>query len=247
MSMNLLKNPSQHNYKDRLDKVVSTQDWLDLINDPNLDINSFSSFISNYEPGNYSFSKIGTVSGNWDFEITEKPVVQHFETQNEMYVLKNETEMWNHYGYDFGYDKHKIDATCLNIIEKLQFTDWSANINVQPTAHTMPLHMDFISCWVVENKDYSNILFDKALRQPKNTTPIHRVFVALSDWQPGWMFQFGVDHWTNWKKGDVVTFDWRNVPHATANAGFSPRPLLKITGFSTFIDNLNKPFSLSVN
>ena len=36
--------------------------------------------------------------------------------------------------------------------------------------------------------------------------------------------------WTNWKKGDVLFFDWRNTPHSTANCGVHERPLLKITG-----------------
>jgi hypothetical protein len=246
--MNLLNNLSPHNYAKDLDRVESTQDWLDLINDPALDINSFGSFISKYEPGDFSFAKLGTITGNWFFDIPKhEPLVYSDDTTNKMYTFENEAAMWDRYGYDFGYDKYETDSLCEKIIDALQFTDWSANINLQPTAHTTPLHMDYISCWVNENTDYTKIPFDKQLRQPQNTTPIHRLFVALTDWQPGWMFQFGVDHWANWKKGDVVTFDWRNVPHATANAGFSPRPILKITGFSTFIDNLSEPFSINLD
>jgi hypothetical protein len=30
----------------------------------------------------------------------------------------------------------------------------------------------------------------------------------------------------------VITFDWRNVPHSTANASFENRYLLKITGIT---------------
>jgi hypothetical protein len=31
----------------------------------------------------------------------------------------------------------------------------------------------------------------------------------------------------------VTTFDWQNVPHATANAGHVPRATLQITGIQT--------------
>jgi len=44
----------------------------------------------------------------------------------------------------------------------------------------------------------------------------------------------------------VINFDWRNVPHCTANAGYSPRPILKITGISDYIDK-NKGFKMHIN
>ena len=80
-----------------------------------------------------------------------------------------------------------------------------------------------------------------------NHPTLHRVFVALSDWQPGWMWQFGHEYWSEWKKGDVVWFDWRHVPHATANVDTAPRDILKISGQSTLIDSLLfQSFNLTV-
>lgn len=38
-----------------------------------------------------------------------------------------------------------------------------------------------------------------------------------------------------WRKGDIVWFDWRNMPHASANAGWDPRCLIQITGTTTRI------------
>ena len=60
-----------------------------------------------------------------------------------------------------------------------------------------------------------------------------RVFVALEDWQWGQFFQMGNVYRTQWKAGHTMWFDWRTLPHATANAGHKLRPMLKVTGKTT--------------
>ena len=40
-------------------------------------------------------------------------------------------------------------------------------------------------------------------------------------------------NWSNWKAGDVMWFDWYDMPHASANASFFARPMLKLTGYTT--------------
>ena len=60
-----------------------------------------------------------------------------------------------------------------------------------------------------------------------------RVFVALEDWCWGHYFLLGNHNWTHWKAGDVIWFNWKDIPHGTANCGQVPRLLLKITGRST--------------
>jgi hypothetical protein len=59
------------------------------------------------------------------------------------------------------------------------------------------------------------------------------LFVQLTDWQPGQFWQYGNYNWSQWRAGSVTTFDWQNVPHSTANAGFHPRVTLQITGIKT--------------
>ena len=68
---------------------------------------------------------------------------------------------------------------------------------------------------------------------PDNPTVVHRIMIQLTDWQPGQFWEFGNYQWRGWRAGDVVTFDWRNVPHCTANAGHHPRVTLQITGVKT--------------
>jgi hypothetical protein len=36
-----------------------------------------------------------------------------------------------------------------------------------------------------------------------------------------------------WVAGDVTTFDWQNIPHATANASHHPRVTMQVTGIIT--------------
>jgi len=55
----------------------------------------------------------------------------------------------------------------------------------------------------------------------------------LEDWNPGQVIMLGGKHFTKWKRGDAVYFDWYNVPHGTCNFGHHDRPLLSVTGTIT--------------
>ena len=68
---------------------------------------------------------------------------------------------------------------------------------------------------------------------PEDPDRVGRYFIQLTDWQPGQFWQYGTYNWSHWKAGSVTTFDWQNVPHSTANAGFHPRVTLQITGIIT--------------
>ena len=46
-------------------------------------------------------------------------------------------------------------------------------------------------------------------------------------------WEYGNFHHNQWRAGDVVTFDWQNIPHSTANAGHHPRVTFQITGVKT--------------
>ena len=68
---------------------------------------------------------------------------------------------------------------------------------------------------------------------PEDPGQVGRYFIQLTDWQPGQFWEYGNHHWTHWQAGDVSTFDWQNMPHSTANAGFHPRATLQLTGIIT--------------
>ena len=68
---------------------------------------------------------------------------------------------------------------------------------------------------------------------PEDPQKVLRIMIQLTAWQPGQFWEFGNYQYRGWRAGDVTTFDWRNVPHCTANAGHHPRITLQLTGVRT--------------
>jgi hypothetical protein len=61
---------------------------------------------------------------------------------------------------------------------------------------------------------------------------IMRVIVFLDDQKEGQVWKQG-NEYIHWKKGDCITWPWRDIPHGTCNFGHDPRPTLNITGAVT--------------
>lgn len=68
---------------------------------------------------------------------------------------------------------------------------------------------------------------------PEDPTKVMRVMVMLTDWDQGHFNQYGNFTYQGWKAGEIHTFDWKNVPHSSANAGLTPRVSLLTTGIIT--------------
>ena len=68
---------------------------------------------------------------------------------------------------------------------------------------------------------------------PSEPEKIMRFMIMLRDWEPGHFMEYGNFIHKGWHAGDIYTFDWRNVPHCTANAGLSPRVSILYTGTAT--------------
>lgn len=58
---------------------------------------------------------------------------------------------------------------------------------------------------------------------------IMRVIVFLEDQKPGQVWQQG-NCYLKWKRGDCITWPWRDIPHGTANFSHCDRPTLNVTG-----------------
>ena len=110
------------------------------------------------------------------------------------------------------------------LADKLGLEDAQVNIQTQTTGMMLHLHIDSLTGLRKERQDQSS---------SRATDPEWgRVFVMLEDWKPGHIIQFGNTYVPPWKAGDVVWFDWANIPHSTANTGPWPRTIASYLGNS---------------
>ena len=89
-------------------------------------------------------------------------------------------------------------------------------IHVQMPGEVWNLHIDKLYKWA-----------------PDNPSSVMRIMIQLTDWQNGQFWEYGNHHYNQWRAGDVTSFDWVNMPHCTANAGFNPRVTFQLTGIRT--------------
>ena len=102
------------------------------------------------------------------------------------------------------------------LVDSFGLDDCMSRLHVQKPGELWNLHIDKLQKWA-----------------PDAPESVMRVFIQLTDWQPGQFWEFGNYHWNQWRAGDIVTFDWANMPHCTANAGYDPRVTLQLTGVRT--------------
>ena len=122
----------------------------------------------------------------------------------------------------------------------------------QKPGQSHPFHMDMISSYVKYVSKYYGVTLpntqtnNEVVAYLKNK--VKRVFVFLEDWLPGQIIMLGNQLIVEWNKGDVLWFDWYNVPHGTANFSRSDRMLLQVTGETTReFENLIKEESSAEN
>jgi len=110
----------------------------------------------------------------------------------------------------------RIPESLQRISDGFALTACMDRIHVQRPGEVWNLHLDKLYKW-----------------DPEHPEQIMRIMIQLTDWQPGQFWAYGNYNYSQWRAGDVTTFDWANIPHATANAGFDPRVTLQLTGIRT--------------
>lgn len=103
------------------------------------------------------------------------------------------------------------------------------NFHNQRTGQMLVEHLDNFPGSHSRKNDFRVVDFDE------DPDLVRRFTVMLSDWQLGQVFQLGNAMWTQWRAGDCITWEWRDIPHATCNMGWHDRPMLQITGRTTDI------------
>ena len=97
----------------------------------------------------------------------------------------------------------------------------------QTTGQMLHTHMDNFAGRPERENSFKVTDFDE------NPDIIRRFAVMLDDWKLGQIFQLGNANFTQWSAGDCITWEWRDIPHSTANMGWWDRPMLQITGYTT--------------
>ena len=123
-----------------------------------------------------------------------------------------------------GYDKDtvisnmswELDSTLKNIADNFGLENCMSRVHIQMPGQVWNLHIDKL-------EKFNETDADKVMR----------IVIHLTDWQYGQFWEYGTYHYNRWHAGDVVTFDWKNLPHCTANAGYHPRLTLQLTGIKT--------------
>lgn len=110
----------------------------------------------------------------------------------------------------------KLPESLQKISDSFGLEDCMNRIHVQMPGEVWNLHLDKLNKWA-----------------PDDPESIIRIMIQLTDWQPGQFWEYGNYHHSQWRAGEVTTFDWANIPHSTANAGHHPRATFQLTGIIT--------------
>jgi hypothetical protein len=110
----------------------------------------------------------------------------------------------------------QIPESLQRLSDAFALADCMDRIHVQQPGEVWNLHIDKLQKW-----------------DPDHPEQVMRIMIQLTDWRPGQFWSYGNYNYSQWRAGDVTTFDWANIPHSTANAGFDPRVTLQLTGIRT--------------
>ena len=174
---------------------------------------------------------LGTVTGDWHQDVAD-------------ILLQAQPATWESRGFKGqGVEvpgeelaNEEYDLERIGIDPKVVITDlaWRLSTRLQALSDRFALRDTMNRIHVQRPGQLWHLHIDKLYKWfPEDPSRISRYFIQLTDWQPGQFWQYGNFNWGGWKAGSVTTFDWRNVPHSTANAGFHPRVTLQITGTRT--------------
>lgn len=182
-----------------------------------------------FDPEQDRVITLGHIEPTWQDEV-EKIVVESraatWRTRGAVGKSRPESELAAE-DYDLereGYGKDYV-ITNLNwlippvlqtVADRFALDDAMTRIHVQMPGQVWNLHLDKLEKWCPDNPD-----------------SILRVQIQLTDWEPGQFWSYGNYCHSQWRAGNVTTFDWQNIPHATANASHHPRITLQVTGIRT--------------
>ena len=189
-----------------------------------------------YWPESSGYDYLGNIAGIPDItDLIKQITFDEVLEKDDKHKDSSEVKLDVAHGYKLGFDKLNHVKGLEKVTDLLGVEKPDTTIHLQHPSQICKLHMDNISSYFQHitdvTEDFNEQEFDHKMRQPKGSRTLYRLFVALDDWHPGQSWLWGDTPWVGWKKGDVVNFQWRAVPHGTCNYGWHLRPMLRITGF----------------
>lgn len=170
------------------------------------------------------FRIAGRIEADFELALSKAKPPLHGANEISPIMLPSEKEDLRKWGYSsWGTDVVEATGLLQKIGESLGLKHPDIKLNRQPPGSCKWSHIDSLVSYI--RKGFVHSMEEFSL--------VERVFIMLTPWEPGHFISFGNSICQQWQAGDVIWFDWRHAPHATANAGHNPRSLLRITGIMT--------------
>jgi len=182
------------------------------------------------QPGEW-FQVLGRFEGNWAEEVAQAEGTPITWATRKFYGNNDDT-------ISPMLEQEQNDLRTTGAPVDLELTDAVFDITAYPTLTRMSEYFGIedakIRMHYQQPGQMFNLHIDKLQeRCPDDPERVVRMTIMMSDWEPGQFYSYGNYTYSHWQAGDVHIFDWANVPHATANASRSMRPVLQVTGLKT--------------
>ena len=118
------------------------------------------------------------------------------------------------------YQDKTMPKWCKKMLTISKLRDAYLTVHMNPPGSTNPWHYD----------TYEGIV-KKNLNPRNNFKTVKRILIFIEPWHWGHFLQVGNNIISNWKQGDVYTWDAKRY-HLAGNSGWTKRYILAITGFA---------------
>lgn len=187
-----------------------------------------------------SYVDSNDIDNNFNTSETTEWRIHDLDNQDTYVPFRHDAEIDNQRRHGFTKHYQLLEVTIGNEFPEVQeianlfdFVWEKTDINYQPTSGAFPRHVDFLSTMFKRAVEYdpsiANSPYNPITKSPDGWS-FKRLLIPTDNWYPGQMFYFEEHAWSNWVAGEGIDFNWQNCRHSTANSGYSPRALIKITG-----------------